>query len=35
MTNTGYANLADVAIDPVGHIVPGTQDFDVYSINTS
>lgn len=27
-TNTGYANLADVAIDPVGHIVPGTQDFD-------
>ncbi len=27
-TNSGYANLADVAIDPIGQVVPGTEDFD-------
>ena len=27
-TNEGYANLASVAIDPVGHLVPGSDDFN-------
>jgi len=27
-TNEGYANLAAVAIDPVGHLVPGSDDFN-------
>jgi iron complex outermembrane receptor protein len=27
-TNEGYANLASVAIDPVGHLVPGSADFN-------
>ena len=27
-TNTGYADLASVAIDPVGHLVPGSTDFE-------
>ncbi|MBT7653093.1 MAG: TonB-dependent receptor plug domain-containing protein, partial [Flavobacteriales bacterium] len=27
-TNEGYANLAAVAIDPVGHLVPGSEDFN-------
>jgi len=27
-TNEGYANLAAVAIDPVGHLVPGSVDFN-------
>jgi iron complex outermembrane receptor protein len=27
-TNEGYANLAAVAIDPVGYLVPGTEDFN-------
>ena len=27
-TNDGYANLAAVAIDPVGHLVPGSEDFN-------
>ena len=27
-TNEGYANLAAVAIDPVGHLVPGSADFN-------
>ncbi len=27
-TNEGYANLSAVAIDPVGHLVPGSDDFN-------
>jgi outer membrane receptor protein involved in Fe transport len=27
-TNEGYANLAAVAIDPVGHLAPGSEDFN-------
>jgi len=28
LTNTGYADLAGVSIDPVGHLVPGSEDFN-------
>jgi len=27
-TNEGYANLSAIAIDPVGHLVPGSDDFN-------
>ena len=27
-TNSGYADLAAVAIDPVGHLYPGSEDFN-------
>jgi iron complex outermembrane receptor protein len=28
-TNNGYADLASVAIDPVGYLVPGSEDFNI------
>lgn len=27
-TNNGFAELPDVAVDPIGHLAPGTEDFD-------
>lgn len=27
-TNNGFSNIPSVATDPIGHLVPGTEDFD-------